>query len=169
MEFNRLKTVSAINYVSGSVCLRNSLIRDVIETKNFTPLKQDYCYFLRQWNFFYCSEERTRLSSQGVTGSWPWLLGHPLDVLESLCSSLPAIAVCNGGCVGALLLCERLGLRLVKWGRASTWVTLSNEGETPRLGWYRERASDIKASRQTSPKCVSEQVQEGRDNEKKDK
>lgn len=51
----------------------------------------------------------------------------------------------------------------------STWVTLSNEGETPHLGWYRERASDIKASRQTSLKCVSEEVQEGRDNEKKDK
>lgn len=42
-------------------------------------------------------------------------------------------------------------------------MTLSNEGETPCT----ERAAAIKASRQTSLKCVSEQVQEGRDNEKK--
>lgn len=45
-------------------------------------------------------------------------------------------------------------------------MTLSNECEDTL---YRERASDIKASRQTSLKCVSEQVPEGRDNEKKDK
>lgn len=42
-------------------------------------------------------------------------------------------------------------------------MTLSNKGETP----HTERAAAIKASRQTSLKCVSEQLQEGRDNEKK--
>lgn len=100
-------------------------------------------------------------------------LGHHSDMLLSVIvfSHSPAIKTfaLTEGYVEALPVVWRgLELRLIKWPIASTWLTLSKEGKTPCLGLYKERAFDIKASsKKTSLKCMSEQVQEGHDNEEK--
>lgn len=160
-HFNRLKTVSALNYVSDNICLWSSLIRDVIETKNFTALKQDYCYFLRQWNFWNCSEERAKLPSQGIAGC---SLGSPgMCWSPSVAPSLPS-GVTEGGRGSAVV--ERLGLWLMKGEPPHEWLYL-RRWDT-RLGWQRD-SSRYKGIKQTSLQCVSEQVPEGCVNEKKDK
>lgn len=150
------------------------MIQDAIENRNFMRLKQVY-YFLRQWNFLLHYRDNQALETgnkptgnrQQALGS----LGHCSDVLLSFCFLTPCyLNVCSNWGVRGGSACWVRGSerRLMKWVRASTWVTLSEEGKTPCLGLYKERALDIKASsRKTSLKCMSEQVQEGHGNEKK--